>query len=252
MMQQSDSEGLQVYGAEAPEAISYYSPTKDDTFLEPLPQRQAPLPFGLGIWTFGILIGVVTAITVGGAVGGGCGAALANCHNSDSSPAKPAETTSCPALDSNITSSNNDSSPYVQRAATSIDLVQLKCPDSFQTPTTFKSNRGYDFTWYCGVNAPAGELGSRGGPIADVAPIIAYSLDDCLNACGTMIERDTKEQTGAKCRSVVFNAEMKAIVKELGGNCFLKNDTKAGGSGWSFEEGETLVYAEAENTDQDS
>ena len=40
----------------------------------------ATLPFGLGGWAFGFLMAAVAAIGVGAAVGGGLGAALAECR----------------------------------------------------------------------------------------------------------------------------------------------------------------------------
>lgn len=90
MPSHSDSEGLQVDMTNAPEVAHlygqhklYYNPPE---YQQPEPksesspqQKQIHVPFGLGIWTFGLLIGVLAAVVVGAGVGGGCAAALGNC-----------------------------------------------------------------------------------------------------------------------------------------------------------------------------
>ncbi|KAF4463090.1 hypothetical protein FALBO_10096 [Fusarium albosuccineum] len=246
MLHQADSEGLQVHGPPLPEVHTGYTHINgyDDPpkYLEP---KQSRPPFGLGIWTFGILIGVLTAIVVGGGVGGGLGAALANCQNSQSCEAAPATTSSCPSVDTNDTATN-DTDPFVIKAADDIKRIKFDCPapGKRQTKSSFRSNKGYDFKWWCGPNAPAGERAKEGGVIGDMAPIIAYSLNDCLHACGQMIFRDENEGTGVKCRSVVFNANLADAMNTWGANCFLKNGTKT--STWTFND-DYLVYAERDD-----
>ncbi|RSM10001.1 hypothetical protein CDV31_007407 [Fusarium ambrosium] len=261
MPSHSDSEGLQVDMTNAPEVAHlygqhklYYNPPEyrhpeSEPESEPsLQKKQIHVPFGLGIWTFGLLIGVLVAAVVGAGVGGGCAAALGNCSSNitectECSEAAPVETISCPSIEPNNTSSENTTDPYVPRRASAVESLELNCPTDFRQRTVFKSNKGYEFSWYCGVNVPAGDPAKGGGIMGDVAPIIAYTLEDCLNACAAMIDRDENRGTGVKCKSVVFDRRMAEMVGKLGANCFLKNGTKPEGGEWGFDN-DDMAYAE--------
>lgn len=166
-----------------------------------------------------------------------------NTERTECSEAPPIETISCPSPDSNNTSPENTTDPYIPRRASSVERLELNCPADFRQRTVFKSNKGYEFSWYCGVNVPAGDPAKGGGIIGDVAPIVAYTLEDCLNACAAMIDRDENRGTGVKCRSVVFDRRMAEMVGKLGANCFLKNGTKTEGGEWGFDD-DIMAYAE--------
>ncbi|RTE79763.1 hypothetical protein BHE90_005746 [Fusarium euwallaceae] len=265
MHQPQDSEGLQVdthsqQAAKAPE-VAPYGQNGNSYYLPPgyeaqPGQKSQHIPFGLGVWTFAALVALLTAIVVGAGVGGGLGAALANANSDDNCPAAtavsaaPVETstpTECSAAPESTTSAaENDTVPYVPRPADEVQLLELDCPKDKSTSTSFKSSKGYDFKWWCGVNAPAGNEAEEGGIISDVSPLIAYTLQDCLNACSAMIDKDENEGAGGKCRSVVFGKKMSEEVGNWGANCWLKNGTKTKGSEWGFKDD---WYAYAERTD---
>jgi hypothetical protein len=52
-------------------------------------QQQKRNPFGLSPLAFGLLVGVITAIVIGAALGGGIGAALASCQSQKSKSGGP-------------------------------------------------------------------------------------------------------------------------------------------------------------------
>lgn len=92
MATQPDHSGLEVDpDATAPELVPQYDPydqakgygaaAQDHSYPYPgQPQPKPKGPFGTTFLTFGILVAAITAIIVGGALGGGLGAALANCQ----------------------------------------------------------------------------------------------------------------------------------------------------------------------------
>ncbi|KAM0438614.1 hypothetical protein ACHAPT_001366 [Fusarium lateritium] len=256
MHQPQDSEGLQVdmhaqQAAGAPEVAPTYDQDGKAYYIPPSYQASTgpKIPFGLGVWTFGALVALLTAIIVGAGVGGGLGAALANCKSDDNcsapsaAPVQTTEPTECPTPETNTTSAENDTAPYVPRPADTVKLLELNCPKDKTEATSFKSSKGYDFKWWCGVNAPAGEEAEEGGIISDASPLIAYTLQDCLNACSAMIDKDENGGSGVKCRSVVFAKRMSEELDRWGVNCWLKNGTKTRGSEWGFKD-DFYAYAE--------
>lgn len=80
--------------------------------------------------------------------------------------------------------------------------------------------------------------------IVDMAPIIAYSLGDCLLACANMLEKDERQSTGLKCRSVVYSRAMSQAMEQHGANCWLKNGTKKRGDIWVYDQ-PNFAYAES-------
>lgn len=92
MASQPDHAGLEVDpDASAPELVHQYDPydqtkcygasAQDHPCPYPDQPEQKPKgPFGTSFLTFGILVAAITAIVVGGALGGGLGAALAKCQ----------------------------------------------------------------------------------------------------------------------------------------------------------------------------
>ncbi|KAF4336700.1 hypothetical protein FBEOM_9446 [Fusarium beomiforme] len=258
-----DSEGLQVntdseQAAKAPEVApgydngSYYIPPGYHHPQQPSSDG-ARIPFGLGVWTFAALVALCTAIVVGAGVGGGLGAALANkssdCSADSVSATAPAATaeptsTSCPTPDNSTTV--NDTAPYVPRAADTVSLLELDCPDNKKDETRYKTSKGYEFQWWCGVNAGQGSPAEGGGIVADYAPIYAYTIEDCMEACGNMIDKDAETGNGVKCASIVFSKRMKAELDNLNANCWLKNNTKLKGGNWGFKD-DWYAYAELDN-----
>ncbi|KAM0390688.1 hypothetical protein ACHAQC_007867 [Fusarium culmorum] len=254
-----DSDGLQVdthaeQAAKAPEVAynsqngHYYVPAG---YEAPAPKGQRP-PFGLGLWAFAGLVALLTAIVVGAGVGGGLGAALANkssdCPVDDalaSAPSATAEPTSCPTFDNST--SDNDTVPYVPKAASKVTNLELNCPEKMNDATSYKSNKGYEFKWWCGVNAPQGDTAKEGGVVFDYLAFIAYTIDDCMEACGNMNQKDDDNHNGVRCRSIVFSKSMAAQLDGgENGNCWLKNATKSEGGDWGFKD-TNIAYAELDD-----
>ncbi|QKD57806.2 uncharacterized protein FOBCDRAFT_251945 [Fusarium oxysporum Fo47] len=206
---------------------------------------QQNVPFGLNIWAFTALIALIAAAIVGGAVGGGLGTALANaksdlnsCTRERSAPAE------CPTMDN--TASEALQTPYIPRPASDVPEVALNCSRNKSDGTSFMIKMGYSFKWYCGVGATSGSEASEGGVIGDFVRIVAYSIEDCLTACATMIENDVQQGTGTECKSVVFNKNMSKEWESRSANCWLKNGTKPRGSDWGFVD-DWYAYAERDN-----
>ncbi|KAF9774835.1 hypothetical protein IL306_007139 [Fusarium sp. DS 682] len=196
-----DSEGLQVntdgeQAAKAPEVAPGYD--NGNYYIPPgyhHPQQPSSegvrIPFGLGVWTFAALVALCTAIVVGAGVGGGLGAALANksglriCYGSS----RDSRT--------NLILMPNTRQQHIRQRHGSKD------------ETRYKTNKGYEFQWWCGVNAGQGSPAEGGGIVADYAPIYAYTIEDCMEACGNMIDKDAETGNGVKCASIVFSKRMK-------------------------------------------
>ena len=98
--------------------------------------------------------------------------------------------------------------------------------------TTRKGNASFDLN--CGVifqeglaaYDPASNVSISKGTVRNIAAIVSYSMDDCIQACASlnaMTENADKESP--KCQSVTFIPEMKISVDLYEGNCFLKNST---------------------------
>ncbi|KPM36267.1 hypothetical protein AK830_g10284 [Neonectria ditissima] len=244
-----DSEGLQVdhtvhasNGAQkAPEFMSQYPPNSN--YYAPTEQRQQRLPFGLGVWAFGFLVAAITAIVVGGGVGGGLGAALASCHSSDCSAA-PAETSACPKPDSsNDTAAyENGALPYTPISATKVNLT-LDCPEGDES-REIKSSDGFKFDMYCGIDAAMGSTADGGGQIADIGLLIAYTIEDCLQACVQLINLNSRVEDVQACDSVAFSSSPREYLKSWGGNCWLKRGKKERGQNWQREDIPNWAYAE--------
>ncbi|KAH6980182.1 hypothetical protein EDB82DRAFT_280143 [Fusarium venenatum] len=258
-----DSDGLQVdthaeQAAKAPEVAGYnqngqyYVPAG---YEAPAPQGQRP-PFGLGLWAFAGLVALLTAIIVGAGVGGGLGAALANKSSdcsadtladseSASAPSATAEPTSCPTFDNST--SDNDTAPYVPKSPSKVVSLELECPEKMNDETIYKANNGYEFKWWCGVNVPQGERAKEGGVVFDYLALFAYTIDDCMEACGNMNQKDDENDTGLRCRSIIFSRLMQSAAEGTqNGNCWLKNGSKSEGGNWGFKDN-SLAYAELDD-----
>lgn len=141
-------------------------------------------------------------------------------------PRATAEPTSCPTPD-NSTSTENATAPYVPRSPSKVENLELNCPDKLNDETRYKSNKGYEFKWWCGVNAPQGDKAKEGGVVFDYLSFFAYSIDDCMEACGNMNQKDDENHTGLRCKSVVFSRRMSMDYDAQNGNCWLKNASKS-------------------------
>ncbi|KAM0495600.1 hypothetical protein ACHAP8_007865 [Fusarium lateritium] len=253
MRQQApESEGLQVdthaqQSAKAPEVVPYSQNGHNHVpeYEAPTSKGQKP-PFGLGLWAFAGLVALLTAVIVGAGVGGGLGAALKNkssdCQEENASASSPAnvEPTSCPTQSNNT--SDNDTAPYVPKPPSEVTALRLTCPDDKRNETKYKSHKGYEFRWWCGVDAPEGQKSKEGGDIYDM-PIFSYTIGDCMEACANMYKKGSGNKIETNCKSIVFSMRMARYFNDHNANCFLKNGSKTVGSKWTFDD-EYFAYAE--------
>lgn len=136
-----------------------------------------------------------------------------------SSTAKPTNSTPT-ALDNVSVPKPND-----------VNSLALDCPkiDS----TTYISRIGQSFQFVCAMdyqgNSPAAQ---RNGTVKDLVGLIAYSVDDCIEACSEM-----NEYLGG-CGAITLKADMSLSVKLFRANCWLKNT-----SGRGIPKENTLVSA---------
>lgn len=137
---------------------------------------------------------------------------------------------------STVASSATASATATDYAPVSIRDVQTlvnNCPTI--EGTTIKNHFNQNFRYTCGVdlgNLPAAE----GGNITDIAAIIAYTIEDCIDACSginfqTFLQR---VEGGPTCSSVSWTENAAASVAVGNGNCWLKKGTlRQGTSGTS-------------------
>lgn len=93
-------------------------------------------------------------------------------------------------------------------------LLKLDCPRLNNTKQTITLGGGapaksWTFTPYCSADY---------NDVKDIGAFIAYSFRDCLQACASMNLNAGKNV----CLGVEFNADMKSIIPDNYGNCFLK------------------------------
>jgi hypothetical protein len=101
---------------------------------------------------------------------------------------------------------------------------------------TVTSTGGSRYLVECGVDSRGAGREVPGDEIGDIAVLAAYSFDDCLGACsGFNRYYDVAVQTRplpVVCRGVVFRRRLdEKWFATNGGNCYLKNATRAEGNG---------------------
>jgi len=194
-------DGLQVstdspkYTAERvvpPEPYFSKTPVGEKHEFGPDHQPTTHNPFGLGSVAFGLLVAAITCILTAAIVGGAVGGALGSKHN--------AVVTTTP---SSLPANN-----YEPLSAASVNTTYFPyCPDQDgQTITTLKDSATYELQ--CNSNAYG----------VDAMAIVAYSLDDCVQACTTL----NTFNTITNCVGVNFWADMASSFYSSGGNCYLK------------------------------
>lgn len=131
---------------------------------------------------------------------------------------------------------------YIPKKPTEVDRLVLDCPEDFEEATEYTAVKFQtEFRWYCGVDSSGGK-DANGDPIVDIAPIIAYSIEDCMDACAGVAANFGRRNSGVNCKAVTFRSRMKDFVSGGGANCWLKNGTRT--RGWKPNKESTLAYAE--------
>ncbi|KAI1767700.1 hypothetical protein GGR53DRAFT_481316 [Hypoxylon sp. FL1150] len=181
-------------------------------------------PFGLSPLAFGTLIALVTTLIVGAAIGGGLGSALAKKGHCDASPSV---VTSMPTSTSLPTSSTVNPTSSTSAAATAlvdyvapepsrVESLHINCPELDGTLIEDSNLDQYRVT--C-------EQRILGNPsITTWSGLIAYSLQDCVQACFLLNNWGAGGQKACTavswCRTMSYSAEINA-----GANCWLFNSS---------------------------
>ena len=204
--------------------------------------RQAPC--GLSLIAFACLVALLTGTIVGAAVGGGVGGSLAHERDQNryiatqsvharrsltfpsralraatsSLAQRPVPVSACPTLSPSSTtpastSASASSSPpagltdYAPASPLYINTVALDCPavDNSQYITA----RGQTFLTHCGIGLDS----------LDLASILAYRFEDCIEACSSM---NHYSGNATYCNAIVFTAVIDTDYSTKHANCWLK------------------------------
>lgn len=119
-------------------------------------------------------------------------------------------------------------SNYTVPAVDTIDSIYINCPQL--NSQTYTTHWGSVFNPVCGFDYTGGLNAEGGGVIADIVGTIAYTLDDCFEACSSFNGQAQKWDWAQTCKSVTWLSDLKNATAGVGGNCWLKNATLATGT----------------------
>ncbi|KAH9437604.1 hypothetical protein MCOR02_001261 [Pyricularia oryzae] len=202
------------------------------------PKRGKPVPFGLNPWVFAAIAALIGMIISGAVVGGILGAQLASSPSSQATPQPtvvtvPTQNTPPTRSDTPQPASTTSPTPtaalddYSVAEPSAVKMLKFDCPRIDKTPVTSTFDRKR-FEIECGVDSQ-GAGAEAPGAISVISVHYSYSLGACLDACAVMNKRSVDGGRDIRCRLVVFHAGMSDNV-DKGGNCFLKNATRAQGN----------------------
>lgn len=124
-------------------------------------------------------------------------------------------------------------SNYSVAEASTVDSLYYDCPTL--NSQTYETHFHQTFSLTCGIDYTEGLAAADGGVISNIAAIIAYSPEDCFEACSNVNHLASVWNTGVSCESVTWTYDMKNATNKLGGNCWLKNSTLASGASASAD-----------------
>ena len=130
-----------------------------------------------------------------------------------------------PSSHSQSATSTSSSGPAPVKTGTH-GLADNSC--TFETPRTYHSPLGGDFTQYCFTAWPRDEDAADGdGAVHDLNILIKYTFEACMDEC-VKINKKHQDKGPPLCQAVTYNSNLTSSVElsEEGGNCFLK--TKKG------------------------
>ncbi|KAL8378024.1 hypothetical protein RB595_008628 [Gaeumannomyces hyphopodioides] len=240
---------IQAGAVSPPPPVSSY-PESHAYERSPEEQRRKSVPWGLSPWLFAAIAALIGMLISGAIVGGVMGSMLANNDQSSrdlgSATGSPVPASTTPGVQppppsstsTSTTSSSTSSGPtalsspsapldsYSVAAPRDVERLAWDCPRLDKaTVTAFGDAR---FSLECGRDSQ-GTGREAAGALSVIVAHWAYSLDDCLDSCASMNARSASARRDLRCRLVVFRNSMKATV-DNGGNCFLKNATRAAGN----------------------
>ncbi|KAI3332493.1 hypothetical protein HD806DRAFT_480764 [Xylariaceae sp. AK1471] len=193
--------GLEV----APEQIKPF----DQTQAYPAPERTI---FGVRRATFFLSLALVIVILVA-AVGGGVGGSVAvqNARSSCISDRAPVTvTTTITAAAAATGAATSTTEPLVVPTG----VVKLDCPGLTDDIAISLGADSWVFTPSCGTDYSGSDFGA----------VIAYSFNDCLQACAAHNHFSGKDE----CTALTFKANQTLEIPKDYGNCWLKTGTPKG------------------------
>jgi hypothetical protein len=117
---------------------------------------------------------------------------------------------------------------YSAPAPSAISSLFLNCPAL--DDLSYTAFTGDKYTQFCYQDFNAGLPADGGGVISDIAGIIVYSANDCMDACSQTNSFADQWKTGIRCRAITFAIDMHNKIISQGANCWLKNATIASGT----------------------
>jgi hypothetical protein len=118
---------------------------------------------------------------------------------------------------------------YSAPAPSAISWLFLNCP-ALNGLTYTNAFTGDKYAQFCGQDFTSGLPAEGGGVISDIAGIIAYSANDCMDACSKTNSLAARWNDGIQCRAITFSIDLHNASIAQGANCFLKNATIASGT----------------------
>jgi len=203
--------------------------------------KDRQIPCGLSLTAFACLVALLAGTIVGAAVGGGLGGSLAHERDQNryigtqsvhvrcpltflsralraatsSLAQRPVSVSSCLTLSPSSTtaSASASSSPtaglinYAPASPPNISTVALNCPAVDNTQ--YITARGQTFLTHCGVGLYS----------LDLASILAYRFEDCIEACSSM---NHYSGNATYCNAMIFSALIDGDYSTKHANCWLK------------------------------
>lgn len=148
--------------------------------------------------------------------------------------------TSTATLSAGQTAPTTDLTNYAAALPADVDTLSWDCPGvSSYTTSNISPNANFDIT--CGIDWAQGHDAVGGGVVADIIGIVAYSADDCMEACANFNMFQAKWSNSTICAGVTFSRGLSAGYSSYAANCWLKNGTAVSPTSDSNELGAVLV-----------
>lgn len=169
-----------------------------------------------------VILGTGLLVIVGIALGVGLGVGLKSRQGSSSPPATmTASTSTASSAHSTSTSTSSSSTPSASGPATSgtTGIAANSC--NFTSPQTYKGPGNTSFIEHCFTDWPETENTPDGGVVHDLAEVVVYTFEACMDAC---VSYNSNLTGGSiKCAAVTYNANLTLALARHAGNCYLKD-----------------------------
>lgn len=218
----TDSQAKQAYAYDRqPPTPGYDYQQPNHPMIQPADEKKERTICGLRVATF-VLSLLLFLVIVAAAIGGGVGGTMASRRSQEETSENPSPTASDPAATTSAPSTTVSSAePSIQPTDTSrvevpiTGLLPLNCPAmNGTTHPIVQDNARANFRVECGVD--------MGGVHNTVASFVAYSFENCMEAC-TSYNRYRNEE---ECVAVTFTADLDAVNRRHA-TCWLKNTTES-------------------------